>query len=625
MIGRAPLAPLAPMLALAALAATLTTGEAQAAVIQVSPADGSTAYTKIEGAGPGDEVVIAPGTYAFRVYLQTKAPADGPIVIRAADPTHPPTWDLSGTLVEDAPGSYTAPDKNRGCWQISGGTNYHIDGIVFENCHAADNDSAGLRYYSGASGILLTNCLFQNNDNGLTGGTENSDITVEYSEFSHNGNTKASTSSPTHNVYIYGGTFALRYSYLHDPLQAENLHCRAVQSTVEYNWFDRAAGYVGDLMTSDDYANAPSGSLAQAMTLRGNVIIETAGQANQGQIWAVYNDEASGSPVSFAITAQYNTVIGDGAHAAFIHLSNADSTVMSAIVNDNIVSGTSQPVLVEDGAHATVRGNHNWLQTGAAAAGLSGSIFGAAPGFGSAAMDDFTLTTGSACIGAADTSVGGLPTAEYYQNETVTRMSRVRASALDLGAFEHTTTGPGIGPYGADGGTAAPADASTGGTLDAGSPDGSPATAGGSDATPGETTGGIDGGGSSGGGPSNGATSSGSSSGGCGCRTAAGTEPSGIAAAWALAMSAAIARARRRRRRDSGSRPRASVLRGPGPALEAGEAALGDEAPGGIAGAVHRANDRRHRLLANRAVPRLIRHGSATSSNRFRVVHRRSN
>jgi hypothetical protein len=539
----------------AGLAATLSTMTATASVIQVSPADGNTAYAKIEGAGPGDEVVIASGTYKFRVYLQAKAPATNPIVIRAADPSHPPTWDLSGTLVENSPGSYTAPDKNRGCWQISGGTNYHIDGIAFENCHAADNDSAGLRYYAGATGILLTNCLFQNNDNGLTGGTDNSDITVEFSEFSHNGNTNASTSSPTHNVYIYGGTFALRYSYLHDPLQAENLHCRAVQSTIEYNWFDRAAGYVGDLMTSDDYANTPSGSLSQSMTLRGNVIIESASQANQGQIWAVYNDEASGSPVSFAITAVYNTVVGDGAHAAFIHLSNADATVMSAKVSDNIVFGTSQPILVEDGAHGTVSGNNNWLQTGAAASGLSGTVFGAAPGFASAAADDFTLASGSACIGAANATVGGLPTAEYYENETTTRMYRVRASALDLGAFEHTTTGSGIGPYGAaDAGTG---DAGAGSVSDAAASDGSRM---GSEGDSGSSQiSGVDSGGAprgiaapngSSGGPSTAGSSNGGSSGGCGCRTATDAAPLGGASTWAVASGIAIALGRRRGRRS---------------------------------------------------------------------------
>ena len=51
-------------------------------------------------------------------------------------------------------------------------------------------------------------------------------------------------------------------------------------------------------MTNDDYANNPIGSLSQSMTFRGNVIYEGS-QANDSQILALYNDEASGSPVSF--------------------------------------------------------------------------------------------------------------------------------------------------------------------------------------------------------------------------------------------------------------------------------------------------------------------------------------
>lgn len=60
--------------------------------IVVTPLD---SYDLIEGALPGDEVVIAPGTYGFRVHLTQAAPAEAPIVIRAMDPGQPPVWDLS--------------------------------------------------------------------------------------------------------------------------------------------------------------------------------------------------------------------------------------------------------------------------------------------------------------------------------------------------------------------------------------------------------------------------------------------------------------------------------------------------------------------------------------------------
>ena len=60
---------------LAFLVVALGSRSALATVINVSPADGNTGYTKIEGANPGDEVILAPGTYPFRVYLTQTAPA----------------------------------------------------------------------------------------------------------------------------------------------------------------------------------------------------------------------------------------------------------------------------------------------------------------------------------------------------------------------------------------------------------------------------------------------------------------------------------------------------------------------------------------------------------------------
>jgi hypothetical protein len=93
---------------LAVTAAVLSWARAaSAATINVTPAD---TFAKIESAQPGDEVVIAPGTYKYRVYLTQQAPAGNPIVIRAADPANPPVWDLTGVMVNTAPGSYTAGD-----------------------------------------------------------------------------------------------------------------------------------------------------------------------------------------------------------------------------------------------------------------------------------------------------------------------------------------------------------------------------------------------------------------------------------------------------------------------------------------------------------------------------------
>ena len=163
---------------------------------------------------------------------------------------------------------------------------------MITGCHNSDANSAGLRYYEGTSGILLSNVVFRGNDNGLTGGSQASQITVEFCEFDANGTLQASSSAPSHNIYIYGGDFTLRYSFVHDPVQAQNFHIRAQQSVIEYNWFARAASYAGDLMTDDDYDG--SGTFTQSMIFRGNVIVQGTAQSNTSQIIAVYNDARRG-------------------------------------------------------------------------------------------------------------------------------------------------------------------------------------------------------------------------------------------------------------------------------------------------------------------------------------------
>jgi len=408
------------------------------AVIQVTPAD---SYAKIESARAGDEVVIAPGTYTYRVHLTAHASGSQPILIHAQEPTRRPVWDLSATLVENAPGSYTAGDRGRGAWQLDGGTGYRISGVEFTGCHTASRNAAGVRYFHGATNLYLSDCLFLGNDNGLTGGTENSAATVEFCEFDHNGDPLAT--SPTHNMYIYGGVFALRYCYVHDCTQAENFHVRARDATLEYNWFARAKSYEGDLMTDDDFSGA--GPFTQTMLVRGNVFLQNANPDNHSQVLVIFNDTGLTNE-SMSMRVINNTFVGNGGSAAFVHLANQDGTEMQAEVSNNLISGTTRPSLIDTPARGVVTGGANWLATGVNPGPLTNSVFSATPGFNGVPVKDFTLAPGSAAIGRADATVA-LPAYEYYQNETNARQYRVRLTTRDIGAFESATTGAGVGPY----------------------------------------------------------------------------------------------------------------------------------------------------------------------------------
>jgi hypothetical protein len=103
--------------------------------------------------------------------------------------------------------------------------------------------------------------------------------------------------------------------------------------------------------------------------------------------------------------------------------------------------------LIENTNYAAVTGQNNWLQTNASSGPLVSSIRSPTPGFRNAAAKDYTLASGSACIGGAAMPVSVVPGGEYYKDEATNRLWRIRNSAVDLGAFESTTGGNAFGPY----------------------------------------------------------------------------------------------------------------------------------------------------------------------------------
>ncbi|MBN2714324.1 MAG: hypothetical protein JXX14_00640 [Deltaproteobacteria bacterium] len=416
---------------------------AVAATYTMTPADD---WTVLENAQAGDVVEIAPGTYDFRVHLDNVGTADNPIIIRAQDPANRPVWDLVGDeshLVSDAPGSYTAGDRGRGCWQVGqDGGHYEISGIVFRNCR--DSASAGFRAVNSGP-VKLTDCLFENNTNGLTGASE--DFVVEHCEFRNNGKTFEG-GNMTHNIYVFGGRFTMRYCYNHDSHEGQLFHIRAAHSVIEYNWLARPSSYVGDIMSCEYLCDGA----AQHMTLTGNVIVQGTPE-NESQLIALYADEDTGV-AEMNIKLYYNTIIGtprsSGQTHNLLNLRN-DSIDTHATLENNIIYnvGSIAELANVNMTNWSVVGQNNWVTAGTDVTYISNSIEGSVSPFTDVANLDFTLSENSTAVGAAESAPAEMPVREYFLNEETICAYRERQTADDLGAFEFGTAGNGIDAYGA--------------------------------------------------------------------------------------------------------------------------------------------------------------------------------
>jgi hypothetical protein len=418
--------------------------DAQAETFVMTPDDD---WTILESARAGDIVEIAPGTYQFRVHLSNAGTADSPIVIRAQDPDDRPVWDLVGegedTFVDAWPGSYGAGDNHRGCWQVAdSGAYYEISGIVFQNCRAPS--SAGIRMINSGP-VTLRDCLFQYNTNGLTGASSN--LTVEYSEFYENGKT-LTEGNATHHIYIFGGIFNLRYSYLHDGHEGQAFHIRARQSTIEYNWITRPANYVGDIMSCEQFCGDEPHQ--QTMLLRGNVVVQ--GEPSNGsQLFALFRDADADTDARMDLTLVHNTIIGTprGGTHNLVNLRN-DTVGAYLHASNNIIYqvGNIAEAAEPNADNWGIDGENNWVSDDTSAIdALGGTIVGTDPGFTALPEFDLTLTDTAEAAGKAAV-IDGLPDRELAQSAEGVMAWRPRQSALDLGAFEFGTDSEAVGPYG---------------------------------------------------------------------------------------------------------------------------------------------------------------------------------
>ena len=236
----------------AALLTALAASAASAAVLRVGPGERFAKPSDAAAAArDGDQVVIAPGVYRGDVCAWTASR----LRIRGAGP--------SATVV-DAAGSAC---RGKGAWVVAGdGT--EISGIGFRGARCRDRNGAGIRLEG--AGLVVSNCLFTGNENGiLTGARDGSRVTVTDCGFRGNG----AGDGYSHNVYV-GRVDALEFTRCRSDhaLRGHALKSRARTTTVRDCVFDD-----GDDGESSYLADFPNGG---RVTVSGCRFVQSPAAAN---------------------------------------------------------------------------------------------------------------------------------------------------------------------------------------------------------------------------------------------------------------------------------------------------------------------------------------------------------
>ena len=114
---------------------------------------------------------------------------------------------------------------------VTKGTNVVIEGIEFNGTRVPDRNGAGIRHEGGD--LVIRNCRFIDNENGILGGLNRSaEIDIERSEFGHNG----AGDGQSHNLYIGRvARLSVSGSYFHHGRVGHLLKSRAQHTDVRYN------------------------------------------------------------------------------------------------------------------------------------------------------------------------------------------------------------------------------------------------------------------------------------------------------------------------------------------------------------------------------------------------------
>jgi hypothetical protein len=122
-----------------------------------------------------------------------------------------------------------ASAEGKAIWVVRGGR-IAVENIEFIGARVPDRNGAGIRFEKGH--LSVRNCRFVDNENGILGGSGDSTLIIENSEFGHNG----AGDGQSHNLYVGPiRKLTVSGSHFHHARIGHLLKSRAAESHILYN------------------------------------------------------------------------------------------------------------------------------------------------------------------------------------------------------------------------------------------------------------------------------------------------------------------------------------------------------------------------------------------------------